>query len=94
MQTSWTVFFNKPINEKSENTKLYFMVVKQEIFKALDVKNDWRFCAVKNKRNEAVILGDVELNECEFPIKFPLKLSNGIVILNEKVELNNINTIN
>ena len=86
-QKTWTVFFSKPISIKSEITQLYFITGKEEIFKVLDFKNDWRFCAVKNKRNEAVILGDVELSDLDFPINSPLILNNGLEILKENENL-------
>lgn len=40
-------------------------------------KNDWRFCEVKDKRELAVLLGKGWLR---FPIKFPVKLDNGVVL--------------
>jgi hypothetical protein len=45
-----------------------------------DLKNDWRFCEVKDKRKQAKFLGTVET---EFPIKFPLTLYNGKILEKE-----------
>lgn len=42
-------------------------------------KDDWRFCEVKGKRKLAEYMGK---GWFKFPIKFPAKLDNGI-ILNE-----------
>jgi len=44
-----------------------------------DFKNDYRFKEVKDKRKQVKFLGTVET---EFPLKFPLKLNNGIILEN------------
>lgn len=67
--------------DKKENcTELYFMVGSIETFKDIDFKTDWRFCAVKDKRSEAILVGDINLVESDWPIKFPITLNNGIII--------------
>ena len=42
-----------------------------------DFENDYRFKEVKDKRKQLKFLG---LVETQFPVKFPLKLINGIII--------------
>jgi len=47
-------------------------------FTNFPLENDWRFSEVKDKRKLAIFLGTV--NNLIFPIKFPLKLNNGLII--------------
>lgn len=43
-----------------------------------DLKNDWRWCEVKDKRTQAEFIGLCE--DPVFPIAFPLVLTNGKII--------------
>lgn len=45
----------------------------------IDVSIDWRFKAVKGKRNQADFLGTCKL---VFPIQYPLLLDNGTIVKN------------
>jgi hypothetical protein len=46
----------------------------------IDMKTDWRFMEVKNKRSELKFLGTCK---AEFPIRYPLLLDNGTVVKKE-----------
>lgn len=48
--------------------------------KNIDWVNDWRFCEIKKKRKQVKLLG---VCKAIFPIKFPLSLTNNIVIESE-----------
>ena len=82
----WTAFKTKGLDKRAEVplTPLYFLQGDENGFNEIDLKTDWRFCEVKGKRKEAVLIGDVELNESDFPITFPLVLRNGLIVLNKE----------
>lgn len=84
---TWTVF---KVKKKDPDTKqwvaeLFFMMGGVKEFEKFDFETDWRFCPVKDKREKAALLGDVDLEPADWPIKFPLVLKNGLV-LGEKIE--------
>lgn len=51
--TIWSEFENKTLDEKGVKSKFYYY----DDLSIADFKNDWRFCKVKNKREQAEYLG-------------------------------------
>ena len=43
-----------------------------------DLKTDYRFCEVKDKRKEAIVLGTV--SEISFPVAYPITLDSGLIL--------------
>lgn len=80
----WTAFKDKHFDFDNHVwiTGLNFMVGNQDYYEKVDFENDWRFCEVKNKRKKSILIGDCELSDSDFPIKFPLTLKNGLIVLN------------
>lgn len=74
----WTVFKvkrNDP-EKKIWFSELNFYMGPENVFKNIDFDNDWRFKEVEGKREKAVLLGEAELEDSDFPIKYPLSLKN------------------
>lgn len=80
---NWTVIEREYLTEKDGKmqwvTELNFYLGDLQS-KEIDLKVDWRFCEVKDKRKQAIILG---VCKTSFPIKYPLLLTNGTVIRND-----------
>jgi hypothetical protein len=77
---TWTVVLNEYKTEKDGKllwTKEYCFYNGNLQTQNIDWNSDWRFCEVKDKRKQAKILG---VCKTKFPIKYPLYLTNGIVI--------------
>lgn len=93
MKTTWTVF---RVEKRDPDTKkwvveLFFMMGEAKSFQAIDFNTDWRFCEVKDKRKNTLLFGDVDLEDGDWPIRFPLKLKNGLILENgeSKIEESN-----
>lgn len=80
---SWSVVVNECKIEKDNKLQwvigLNFYIGDLQT-KNIDWKTDWRFCEVKDKRKQAKMLG---LCKTTFPIKYPLWLTNWIIIEEE-----------
>lgn len=82
---TWVAFKVKKFDGLNNQwiTEIIFYLGSENEYK--NIKEDWRFCAVKGKRNEAVMLGEVDLTEKNFPIEYPLLLKNGIRLLTAQI---------
>jgi len=74
----WSVFENEYKTKVGKN----YQWVKELNFYVGDLsnedfKNDYRFKEVKDKRKQIKFLG---LVETQFPVKYPLKLTNGTIL--------------
>jgi hypothetical protein len=82
----WTVVLNEHKTKKDGQsqwtTELHFYVGDLRN-KDINWETDWRFCEVKGERKQGKMIG---VYEGIFPIKYPLRLTNGITI--EKIGLN------
>ena len=83
MSVTWTVFKRKRKDPETKqwNTELFFVMGSEKSFEGIDLNTDWRFCEVKDKREKAVLLGNVDLKDEDWPISYPLLLKNGTEIL-------------
>jgi hypothetical protein len=83
-----TVFRHKKLNQdtKKWESEIYFMHGAASNFENIDFDTDWRFCEVKGKREKSVLLGEIDLKDSDFPIKYPLVLKNGTKVFENNKE--------
>lgn len=76
----WTVFRVKKKDPETKKwvSELFFMMGGEKSFEDVNFDVDWRFCEVKDKREKAVLIGEANLTDQDWPIRYPLKLKNGV----------------